>query len=195
MATADTRDAPRDAGAPFITPLFEELYRAQFSFAWRGVRALGIASEAIDDVVQEIFVIAHRKLPEFEGRSSARTWLSGIMLNVVRHHRRTTGRRRPYELSRDPPTDVDSLPTADRSPHEVALAHEATRLLERILDDLDEKKREILVLVELEELSAPEVAEILGVSVNTVSSRLRLARQDFEKLAARYRARERWRLA
>jgi RNA polymerase sigma-70 factor (ECF subfamily) len=175
-------------------PTLEEIYRAHFGFVWRGVRALGVASEAIDDVVQEIFLIAHRRLPEFEGRSSVRTWLSGIMLNAARHHRRTASRKQPYERSREAPTDVDTLPTAADSPHDLTVTHERTRLLERILEDLGEKKREILVLAELEELTAAEIAQILGLSANTVSSRLRLARQDFERLAARYRARERGRV-
>jgi RNA polymerase sigma-70 factor, ECF subfamily len=171
-------------------PTIEEIYRAEFGFIWRSARALGVDDGAIDDVVQEIFMVAHRRLSEFEQRSSMRTWLSGILLNAVRRHRRTQRRKSPHELSREAPTDVDSLPTEARSPHDVTLAHEATRLLERILGDLDEKKREILVLAELEELSAPEIGEILGLSVNTVYSRLRLAREDFEQVAARYRARE-----
>jgi RNA polymerase sigma-70 factor (ECF subfamily) len=190
-ATALTDAAPPP---PLAAPAFEDIYRDQFGFVWRGVRALGVADEAIDDVVQEIFVIAHQKLPEFEGRSQVRSWLSGILLNVVRHHRRTDYRKRPHVLSREAPTDVETLPATAGSPHDIAVAHEATLLLERILDDLEEKKREILVLAELEELPIPEIAEILGLNVNTVYSRLRLARQDFERFAARYRARERWRL-
>jgi RNA polymerase sigma-70 factor (ECF subfamily) len=171
-------------------PAFETIYRAQFAFVWRNVRALGVPEEAVDDVVQEIFVAAHRGLAGFEGRSSARTWLSGIMLNVVRHHRRTTARKSPHRLDTGAVPDVESLPTRADGPHDVALAHEQTRLLQRILADLDEKKREILVLAELEELSAPEIAEVLCLNVNTVYSRLRLAREDFERIAARYRARE-----
>jgi RNA polymerase sigma-70 factor (ECF subfamily) len=58
------------------------------------------------------------------------------------------------------------------------------------LGDLDEKKREVLVLSELEELTAPEIAEALGINLNTVYSRLRLAREEFDRVAARYRARE-----
>ena len=181
------------APPPFVRPSLEELYRAQFGFVWRTARALGVAEEALDDVVQETFMTAHRSLPTFEGRSSTRTWLSGIVVNVVRHHRRTRLRKSPHELSRDAPTDADTLPTTAQSPYDAVLAREGARLLEQILADLDEGKREILVLAELEELSAPEVAEALGLNLNTVYSRLRLARERFEQLAARYRARERWR--
>jgi RNA polymerase sigma-70 factor, ECF subfamily len=184
-------DVTIDAMPSFARPALEELYRAHFDFVWRSVRALGVDDSAIDDVVQEVFVVAQRRLPTFEGRSSPRTWLSGILLNVVRRHRRTAKRKSPHELSREPPTDVDSLPTAAKSPHEVALANEGARLLQRVLGGLDEKKREVLVLAELEEFSAPEIAEVLGIGLNTVYSRLRIAREEFERIAARYRARER----
>jgi RNA polymerase sigma-70 factor (ECF subfamily) len=176
--------------APAAIPALEEVYRAHFHFVWRSARALGVREGAIDDIVQEVFVVAQRKLPEFEGRSSMRTWLSGIVLNVVRHHRRTAHRKSPHELSREPPTDVDSLPTAAPSPHEMASFREETLLLQRVLDGLDEKKREVLVLAELEELPVPEIAKILGIGLNTVYSRLRVAREEFERLAARYRARD-----
>ena len=116
-----------------------------------------------------------------------RTWLSGIVLNVVRHHRRTVHRKSPHERSSEPPTDVDSLPTAAPGPDDIASLREGTRLLQQVLDGLDEKKREVLVLAELEGFSSPEIANILGIGVNTVYSRLRLAREEFERLAARCR--------
>jgi RNA polymerase sigma-70 factor, ECF subfamily len=179
---------------PVIPPAFDDVYRDNFTFVWRGVRALRVADHAVEDVVQEVFVAAHRHLHEFEGRSAVRTWVAGILLNVVRHHRRTVVRRSPHELTRDAPTDADTLPTDTKGPHEAAVTREETRLLEQILGDLEEKKREILMLAELQELSAPEIAEVLGVGVNTVYSRLRVAREDFERLAARARARNRWRM-
>jgi RNA polymerase sigma-70 factor (ECF subfamily) len=176
--------------APAAIPALEEVYRAHFDFVWRSARALGVREGAVDDIVQEVFVVAQRKLPEFEGRSSMRTWLSGIVLNVVRHHRRSVQRKSPHERSSEAPTDVDSLPTAALGPHEVASFREGTRLLERVLDGLDEKKREVLVLAELEELPVPEIAKILGIGLNTVYSRLRHAREEFDRIAARHRARD-----
>jgi RNA polymerase sigma-70 factor (ECF subfamily) len=181
---------PAASPASLTPPTLEEVYRAQVDFVWRSVRALGVREGAIDDVVQEVFVVAQRKLPAFEGRSSLRTWLSGIVLNVVRHHRRTAHRKSPHERSGELPTDVDSLPTTAESPDDVASLREATRLLQQVLDGLDEKKREVLVLAELEGFSSPEIAKILGIGLNTVYSRLRVAREEFERLAARYRTRD-----
>src|SRR5215510_15295748 len=70
-------------------PTFLQLYEDHFPFVWRSVRRLGTPDADVDDVVQESFVIAHRRLPDFEGRSTVKTWLFGIVVNVVRVHRRT----------------------------------------------------------------------------------------------------------
>src|SRR6185436_19202677 len=69
--------------------VFEEVYEQNVTFVWRSARRLGVADAAIDDVVQEIFVVVHRRLREFEGRSSLKTWLFAIVLRVVRDHRRS----------------------------------------------------------------------------------------------------------
>ena len=191
VATAPQRTSLDAAPAALDGLVFAEVYRDNFAFVWRSARALGVGPAALDDVAQEIFVIVHRSLPEFAGRSKLRTWISGIVLNVVRHHRRSLARKSPHELSREEPADPALLHAAGRDPHEAAELAEETRLLQRILDDLDDDKREVLVLAELEELAVPEIAEALGLKLNTAYSRLRLARADFEQAAARHRARER----
>jgi RNA polymerase sigma-70 factor, ECF subfamily len=172
--------------------VFTEVYRESFGFVWRSARALGVRHAAVDDVVQEVFVIVHRRLTEFEGRSSLRTWLSGILLNVVRHHRRAVGRKSPHE--KDEPIDPDTLAVGVGDPSEMAERSEGTRLVQRILDGFDDDKREIFVLAELEELSVPEIAEALDIKLNTAYSRLRLARADFEQAALRHRAQDERRL-
>src|SRR5262245_39671446 len=120
MGTAARRRVAMVAAVPPIssssdaTPVrwptaFADVYRDYFGFVWRSARGLGVRPGALDDVVQEIFVAVHRCLPDFAGRSSLRTWLSGIVLNVVRHHRRSVQRRSPHELSNDSPADPDDL--------------------------------------------------------------------------------------
>jgi RNA polymerase sigma-70 factor (ECF subfamily) len=173
---------------------FADVYRGSFGFVWRSARALGTSPAALEDVVQEIFVVVHRRLSEFEGRSTLRTWLSGIVLNVVRHHRRSLVRKSPHELAGHEPTDPDVLPSHARDPHEMAERAEGTRLVQRALDTLDEEKREVLVLAELEELPVPEIAEALGLKLNTAYSRLRLAREQFEAAIQRQRAQDLGRL-
>jgi RNA polymerase sigma-70 factor (ECF subfamily) len=173
---------------------FADVYREHFGFVWRSARALGIPGAALDDVVQEVFVVVHRRLPEFENRSSLRTWVSGIVLHVARRHRRTLGRKSPHELALDGPIDPETLRSNARDPYETTALAEDARLLQRLLDQLDDDKREVLVLAELEELPVPEIADVLGLKLNTAYSRLRLARAEFDQALARHRAQDRWRM-
>jgi RNA polymerase sigma-70 factor, ECF subfamily len=172
---------------------FAEVYRELFGFVWRSTRGLGVTPAAIDDVVQEIFMVVHRRLRDFEGRSSIRTWVSGIVLNVVRHHRRHLARKSPPRTGLEDPLEPDQQLSAQPDPLEGALMAENARKLQRLLDTLDDDKREVLVLAELEQLSIPEIAEALGINVNTAYSRLRLARERFELALKRDQARERGR--
>jgi RNA polymerase sigma-70 factor (ECF subfamily) len=167
---------------------FESIYDAYFPFVWRSVSRLGVPPEQIEDVVQEIFLIAHRKLGEFEGRSKLKTWLYGIALRVARVYR-VRARRVEDKGAVDP--DQVHGPHRDR-PDARAEDAELARILNALLDSLDDDQREVFVLAELEQLSGPEIAETLGLRLNTVYSRLRLARAAFAEATARYRAREEW---
>jgi RNA polymerase sigma-70 factor (ECF subfamily) len=176
-------------------PPFEQVYETHFAFVWRSVRRLGVSEAALDDVVQEIFLVVHRRLDEFEGRSSLKTWLFGIVLRVVRDHRRSLRRKSPHSIRPEAPVDPDALADArGAGPHEAAANQEAIRVLHGLLDELDDEKREVFVLAELEQMSAAEIAAAVEVNVNTVYSRLRAARQGFEEALARHHARDHWRL-
>jgi RNA polymerase sigma-70 factor (ECF subfamily) len=193
MTTAAERWAPDTASGPGSSdakasgavdlPSFSEVYRLHFAFVWRSVRRLGIPHAEVDDVVQEIFVIVHRKLAGFEGRSQLRTWLFGVLRRVVRDQRRAIAAR--PTLARVPVT-ADS----GASPEQVLERARALRTLYSLLDTLDDDKREVFVLVELESMTAPQVAEATGTNLNTVYARLRAARQQLAAALHRYRARE-----
>lgn len=151
-------------------PSFEEVYRSSFSFVWRNVLRLGTDPSSVDDVVQEIFLVVHRKLPEFEGRAALKTWLFAIVRRVVSDHRRSR-KRKPSEAT----DDLDHLGEHESSESKV----EAFDLVNRLLEELDEEKREVFVLAELEELTMAEISEMTGVNANTVAARLRAARKVF----------------
>lgn len=168
---------------------FDDVYRAHFPFVWRSARRLGVADAALDDVVQEVFVVVHRRLQDFEGRSTLKTWLFGITLRIARDHRRSARRRDP-----GPPVDPDTLRASGGGPSESAEKAEAVRTLHVLLDELDDERREVFVMAELEQMAMPEIAEALAVNVNTAYARLRVARQEFEQALARHRARDTWRL-
>ena len=194
LGSATLREPAISAGQPAeARPTFARLYEEYFAFAWRSARRLGTPEASLDDVVQEMFVVVHQQLPKFEGRSSIKTWMFGIVLNVVRAHRRALRTKHPHALRPDMRGDPDSLSDRAAGPLENASNAEAARIVQRLLEALDDDKREVFVLSELEQLSAPEIARVLNLSVNTVYSRLRLARQEFAAAAARHRARDEWR--
>jgi RNA polymerase sigma-70 factor (ECF subfamily) len=177
---------------PAARPRFEDVYGEHFAFVWRSVRRLGIDMSAVDDVVQDVFLVAHRRMDDFEARSSMKTWLFGIALRVVRDHRRTL-RRKPAQLGGTAAveTDMDGVNDASaRGPLEHVTEREAARTLHALLDELDDDKRAVLVLAELEQMTVPEIAEAVETNVNTVYSRLRAARRELDAAVARYRIRE-----
>ncbi len=183
---AERRDGEGSvARAAVEVPDFDAVYDAYFSFVWRVTRHLGVEPSELDDVVQEIFVVVHRKLPAFEGRSSVRTWLYAVTRKVVADHRRAASTR-----ARRTAVDVPETMAAAGRPDEQLMQAQATALVARILGGMDIERREIFALVELEQLSVPEVAEVLGVNVNTAYTRLRAARQDFEAALRREKTRE-----
>lgn len=181
---AEPRPRTRSDVAP--APLtFERVYDRWFDFVWRSVRRLGVPEASVDDAVQDVFVVVHRRLGDFEGRSSIKTWLFGIAMRVVSDHRRAARRRRPAEPLRE-----SLVEGPGGCPLEGAERHEAVRLLHSLLDQLDEDKRAVFVMAELEQMSVPEIADALGANLNTVYSRLRAARACFEEALARHRTRE-----
>jgi RNA polymerase sigma-70 factor (ECF subfamily) len=144
-----------------------------------------VQEAALDDAVQDVFLVVHRRLGDFEGRSSIKSWLFGIARRVAKDHRRRRDRKDRGKV----PTD--GLVSSQTSPREQAANAEARRVLHDFLTGLDDDKREVFVLAELEQMSAPEIAEATGANVNTVYSRLRVARQRFEETAAKFAAGER----
>ena len=177
----------REPGGPAAVT-FEEIYESYFDFVWRSLRRLGVHPAALDDAVQEVFLVVHRRLSEFEGRSSLKTWLFGISMHVAQRLARTLARHPADEL---PDVLLDRPTTA--TPQDEAARNEAIILLYAILDELDPDKRAVFVMAELEQLTAPEIAEALGAPLNTVYSRLRAARREFEASLKRLQAKERWR--
>jgi RNA polymerase sigma-70 factor (ECF subfamily) len=153
---------------------FADIYQTYFDFVWRSLRRLGVIEHELDDVAQEVFLVVHKRLDDFEGRSSVRTWLFGIVLRVASQHRRTARRRPEHSL----PADLPERRSSD--PHEATVQAQTRQLVYELLDELDYDKRVVLVLAELEQMTAPEIAESLSLSVNTVYSRLRAARREFE---------------
>jgi len=160
-------------------------YETYFDFVWCALRRLGVKPNQLEDAVQDVFVVVQRRLADFEGRSSMKTWLFGIALRVAKDHR-----RRHVKQGAEVGTDDDSLVGTDPDPREAAQQAEAAALIHALLERLDEERRVVFVLTELEEFTAAEIAETLGIGINTVYSRLRLARRDVTQALQRHRARQ-----
>lgn len=167
---------------------FDVIYEEQFDFVWRMARRLGVPESAADDVVQDTFVVLHRRLAEYDGETPIRRWLVGILTRVVSDHRRRY-RRKDAACVPHPEESERALASSAPAPSAEAEQAEAVRLLDALLAEIDEDKREVLVLAQLEEMTVPEIAELLGANVNTVYARLRAARRDFDAAHARHRAR------
>ena len=170
-------------------PTFDELYDAHVEFLWRNARRLGVGDDAVDDVLQQVFLVVYRRLPELSLTGSEKAWLFGVLLRVVRDHKRSLRRKSPHRFFAltDPETLVDDRV---RQPDEAVERAEAGALVQTWLDALDDDKREVFILAELEQLTAREIGEATSTNPSTVYSRLRAARQAFEAAAERHRKAE-----
>ena len=169
---------------------FDAVYEQNVEFIWRSAKRLGVGDHAIDDVVQHVFVVVHRRLAEFEGRSSLKTWLFSILLHAVREHRRSMRRKSPHWWSA--PADPDLIEDSARNPEQEAQRAEASRTIDLLLESLDGDKRVVFVMAELEQMTAVEISEATGLEQKAVYSRLRAARIDFERAAAKLRKSRGW---
>jgi RNA polymerase sigma-70 factor (ECF subfamily) len=170
-----------------VTPDLAELHAEHVDWVFRSLQRLGVREPDLEDALQEVFVVVHRRLDSFDGSSRITTWLFGIAMRVAAAHRRKAHRRLEL-LSADPTTEHVSQ---GRSPEEQAVASEAREQVLVILDSMDLPKRVVFVMFELEEMSAPSIAHELEIPIGTVYSRLDAARKEFVRAAQRLRNRER----
>jgi RNA polymerase sigma-70 factor (ECF subfamily) len=173
--------APADA-----VPSFAAVYEAHVRFVWRTLRRLGVPDKDCDDAVQDVFLVVHRRLTDFRPEAPIKHWLFRITAGIARDHRRAWRRKNPREHALEPISRADEVAdSAQPSPLDSAERSAAARLIRDVLQALDETKREVFILSELEQMTAPEIAQVLEIPLNTVYSRLRRARTEFEEALAR----------
>lgn len=154
---------------------FEQLYGLYFDFTWRVLRHLAVPSTALDDAVQEVWLIVYQRMAGFEGRSTIKTWLFGITMNVARNTRRAEDKRVRQLLAPEPLSEPPPDPEMEH------LGREAWQRVQQFLSTLDEERRAIFVCSLLEHLPAQQTAEATGVDVTTVYQRVRTLRQAFKQ--------------
>ena len=174
-----TRRLPRPTALPQADAAVEGVYAEHAEFVWRSLQHLGVRSADLEDLLQEVFLVVHRKLPEFDGRSRITTWLFGICLRVV-----TNQRRRAWFRFERP---ADTLPerAEERTPEDHLGEEQRSRAFERALGRLSLEQRAVFVLFELEGKSCQDIAELVGAPLGTVYSRLHHARRDLRKSLAK----------
>jgi RNA polymerase sigma-70 factor (ECF subfamily) len=162
-------------------PTFEQVYEDHFAFVWRSLRRLGLSDTDAWDASQDVFLVVHRRLGDFEGRSKLSTWLYRICFRVAKDFRRRAHHR--HEVSRSEPASGLLDPRA--SAESAVELSDSLRLLELGLAAMSLEQRAVFSLFELEELSCEEIARTLEIPLGTVYSRLRRARAVFcDALAA-----------
>jgi RNA polymerase sigma-70 factor, ECF subfamily len=168
-------DDPPSEPARAPVPTFAEVYERHAELVWRIVRRLGIPDASAQDVMHEVFLVVHRRLHEYDGRASLTTWLFQLARGVASNYKRGRARERARLEVVVPP--IDAMP----DPEGATARREAAGFVREFLARLDADKREVFELVEIDGLAVPEVAELVGINLNTAYSRLRLARQAFAR--------------
>jgi RNA polymerase sigma-70 factor, ECF subfamily len=178
MATEPDSAVPTD---------FRVVYDEHFDFVWRSLRRLGIHPSDVADATQEVFLVVHRRLAEFEGRARITTWLYRICLRVA------SDRRRRAHVRREEPSDMAMLDQTDlgQNSEDKLVEDEELRHLQAALMALSLEQRTVFTLFELEKMTCESIASVLEIPLGTVYSRLRLGREAFRKALLREFARQR----
>lgn len=168
--------------APTPDQVLERIYAEHHDAVWRCLRALGVPYDQLDDATQDVFVVVHRRLAGFDHAAPVGAWILGISRNIARKYRSIRA-------------SAPLLGVIDRdraaSPEEVVETRRAAEVVQHFLEALPLEQREVFVLMEIHGLSAPEISTQLQVPLNTIYSRLRLARRRFDRTLERERARVR----
>ncbi len=162
-------------------PGFRDLFDAHYAFVWRTMRHFGLDAASADDAAQDAFVVVHRRLADFDGRTHIRSWLFGIARHVASTHQRGARRAQRRLEHVEPPSSSEPL-------DEALARSEANDWVAQFLGSLPEAQRDAFYLAEIEGLPAKEVAASLGINVNTAYSRVRLAKERFDQALRRRNA-------
>lgn len=178
VSPADTPGGGPDVGPSRLLALFDQNY----DFVWRQLRRLGVPMSIVDDAAQQVFIIASRKLGQVDA-GKERAYCFGIARRVAADAR-TALRRQQHRREELP---VDYKGSRDAEPDTLLEHKQARALLDEMLDSMSEDLRAVFVLYEIEGLSTPEIATLLGIPVGTAASRLRRARAAFEERVTAFR--------
>ena len=164
---------------------FDDLYDRHFDFVWKSLRRLGVPLADLQDVTQEVFVVVHRRLPEFEARAKVTTWLFQICLHSARDRARRAHVRREVADGKT----TDALVSEHDDAERLLERRDDVALFDSVLDLMTLDQRTVFVMFELSDMTGEEIASTLELPLGTVYSRLRLGREAFRRGAERVLAR------
>jgi RNA polymerase sigma-70 factor, ECF subfamily len=181
---SDSEAAPAPLASAAARPSVAAVYEANADYVFRCLRSLGVREGHVEDAVQDVFLVVHDKLHAFDGGAKLRTWLYAIVLRVARRYRERQAREAQaggVDFGAGAAEEDASEPLDARCAERALLSLEALGLARQALEALSDEKREVFVMAEIEQLSAPEIAAITFAPLNTVYSRLRAARLEFDR--------------
>jgi RNA polymerase sigma-70 factor (ECF subfamily) len=164
-------------------PDFKAIYEGHFDYVWHSLRRIGVGDADLEDLCHDVFVAFYRGLETYDPSRPLKPWLFGIAFRVASDHRRRARHR--FEV----PPNLEMGDYADKSPiaDDRVATRQAQNLVERALQALDADKRAVFILHEIDGHSMPEIAAVIPVPLNTLYSRLRLARAEFAASVRRLR--------
>lgn len=182
MASADINQAAMDSRPVGSEIDFSRVFAEWFDYVWLLLQRLGVRSAEVDDVLQEVFLVVHRRLSDYDPTRPMRPWLTGITVRVARRERRLVRHHREQLTESD---QLGRMLVEHETPEASLAARQRRQRVHEALDALDDDRRAIFTMRDLHGIPCPEIAEILDLPVNTVYTRLRTARQLFKQAFAR----------
>ncbi|NOY94039.1 MAG: RNA polymerase sigma factor [Deltaproteobacteria bacterium] len=161
-----------------------EAYASHARFVWATLHRLGVPRDDLEDLLQEVFIVVHRRRRSWDGVSPLRAWLFGICTRVASTQRRSRARRRESGL------DSSEFARHEDTPEHAAQRADKRARARALIAGLSDKHRVVFIMLECEGLEPPRVAEELEIPVGTVYSRLHSARRELRAGLARLRARD-----
>lgn len=175
------RSKPTPASRP-AKPVLDvvEVHQAHAGFVWATLHRMGVREADLPDMMQEVFVVVHRRQDSYDGTSRVTSWLYGICRKVAAAYRRRPHVRKEYLVDEAPVTSA----SAPSSQAELE-AREAQEMLQAVLSEMDVDRRATFVMYEIDGMSGEAIAEQLGIPVGTVYSRVHAARKTFQTALAK----------
>lgn len=186
LVPPEKEPTPKGAGSPAAPerPSFQAIFQNEFAYVCRSLLRFGVPRSDVDDVAHDVFVAVHSRLADFDPTRPLRPWLFAFAARLAAKYR-----ERAIRFGR-PREDAHEIMDPTPNPDEQLQTTQSRSLVLAALESIEESRRAVFILHELDGQSMPDIAAALEIPLNTAYSRLRLARDEFRAAVARIRLRE-----